>query len=121
MQQVKCVPLLPVHNQFACLEVENENPLPPPLHAESPVKITLGSKTTLTPHLLCLCLWEKWLPKQYVVAATPGFKSLVIKVDIQTTDTADVKSGPVLVDCGATGQFMDCDYVEKNRLTTWKL
>ena len=29
MQQVKRVPLLPVHNQFACLEVENENPLPP--------------------------------------------------------------------------------------------
>ena len=24
MQWVRCVPLLPVHNQFACLEVENE-------------------------------------------------------------------------------------------------
>ena len=55
MQQVKCVPLLPIHNQFACLEVENENPLPPPLHAESPVKVTLESKTTPTPCLLCLC------------------------------------------------------------------
>ena len=26
-----------------------------------------------------------------------------------------------LIDCGATSQFMDCDYVEKNRLTTQKL
>ena len=55
------------------------------------------------------------------MAATPGPKSLVIKVEIQTTDTAEVKSGPALVDCGATGQFMDFDYVEWNRLTTWKL
>ena len=118
---MKCVLLLPVHNQFACLEVENENPLPPPLHAESPIKVTLESKTTPTLHLLHLHRWEKWLPKQYVVAATPGPKSLVIKVEIQTTDTAEVKSGPALVDCRATGQFMDCDYVEWNRLTTWKL
>ena len=97
MQQVKRVPLLPVHNWFACLEVENENPLPPPLHAESPVEVTLESKTTPT---LCPChlhRWEKWLPKQYVLAATPGPKSLVIKVEIQTTDTAEVKSGPALV------------------------
>ena len=120
MQQVKCVPLLPVHNRFACLEVENENP-PPLLHAESPVKVTLKSKTTPTPHLLCLHRWERWLPKQYIVAATPGPKSLVIKVEIQTTDTTEVKSGPVLIDCRATGQFMDCDYVEWNRLTTQKL
>ena len=55
------------------------------------------------------------------MAATPGPKSLVIKVEIQTTDIAEVKSGPALVDCGATSQFMDCDYVEWNRLTTWKL
>ena len=121
MQQVKCVPFLSVHNQFACLEVANENPPPPSLHAESPVKVTLKSKTTLTPRPLCLCQWERWLPKQYVVASAPGPKSLVIKVEIQTTDTAEVKSGPTLIDCGATSQFMDHDYVEWNRLTTWKL
>ena len=55
------------------------------------------------------------------MAATPGPKSLVVKVEIQTTDTAEVKSGPMLVDCTATGQLMDCNYVERNRLTTWKL
>ena len=116
MQQVKCVPLLPVHNWFACFEVKNETP-PPLLHAESPLK----TKTTLTPCPLHLHQWERWLSKQYIVAATPGPKSLVIKVEIQTTDTTEVKSGPVLLDCGATGQFMDHDYVEQNRLTTQKL
>ena len=51
----------------------------------------------------------------------PQHKSLVIKVEIQTTDIAEVKSGPVLVDCRATSKFMDRNYVERNRLTTWKL
>ena len=55
------------------------------------------------------------------MAATPGPKSLVIKVEIQTTDTAEAKSGPALVDCGATSQFMDHNYVEQNRLTMRKL
>ena len=36
-------------------------------------------------------------------------------------DTAEIKSGPALIDCGATGQFMDQDYVEHNQLSTWKL
>ena len=36
-------------------------------------------------------------------------------------DTVEIKSRPALVDCGATGQFMDQDYVECNRLSTWKL
>ena len=52
---------------------------------------------------------------------TPGTKLLVIKVEIQTTDTAEVKVGPELVDCGATGSFMSQNYVECNRLTTCRL
>ena len=119
MQQVKCVPLLHVHNQFACLEVENANPPLPSLHTGTPVEAT--PKSPLTPRPLHLRSWEKRLPKRYIVATAPGPKSLVIKVEIQTTDTAEVKSGPALVDCGATGQFMDRDYVEQNRLTTRKL
>ena len=38
--------------------------------------------------------------------------SLTIKVEIQTTDTVEIKFGPALIDCEATGQFMDWDYVE---------
>ena len=56
-----------------------------------------------------------------MVAAAPGPRSLVIKVEIQTTDTMEVKSRPALVDCRAMGQFMDCDYVEHNTLTMQKL
>jgi Retroviral aspartyl protease len=42
-------------------------------------------------------------------------------VEVQTTDMVEVKSGPALVDCGATGQFMDHAYVERNRLAIQKL
>ena len=55
------------------------------------------------------------------MASTPGPRSLVIKAEIQTTDTAEVKTGPALVDSGATLSFMSRSYVERNRLNTWKL
>ncbi|KIJ36962.1 hypothetical protein M422DRAFT_143596, partial [Sphaerobolus stellatus SS14] len=65
--------------------------------------------------------WERRLPTKYVLAATPSSKSLSLKVSVQTTDTSEVFSTPVLVDCGATGQFMDADFVRRNQLTTCKL
>ena len=36
-------------------------------------------------------------------------------------DTAEIKSRPAFIDCGATGQFIDQDYMECNQLSTWKL
>jgi hypothetical protein len=113
------VPLLPVHNWFACLEVENEEPPLPSLHDDPPVKVTTKSDPIFRSLRLRPC--ERCLLKRYVVAATPGPKSLVIKVEVQTTDTVEVKSSPALVGCGAIGQLMDCVYVERNRLTTQKL
>ena len=62
--------------------------------------------------------WERWLPRKYVVAATPSANSLDIKVEIVTTDTQETKSLKALLDCGADGLFMDWDYVRKNQLTT---
>ena len=52
---------------------------------------------------------------------TPGPKSLTVKVSLHSTDMAEVFSTPALVDCGATGQFINQDYVWKHRLTTRKL
>jgi len=48
-------------------------------------------------------------------------KLLVIKVELQTMDMAEVKVGPPLVDCGAMGSFLSRNYVEHNQLTTCKL
>jgi len=122
---VKHVPPLLVHNRFSCLKGKNEMPEAFPLKTEEPVKVASkilpSLPKTQKPHCARLRKWEKQLPRKYVVAATPGTKSLVIKVEIQTTDTAEVKSGPALVDCGATGSFMRQNYIEHNQLTTHKL
>jgi len=56
-----------------------------------------------------------------VVASTPSDNSLHLKVEIVTTDTQEVKSVNALVDCRATGPFMDRDYVVQNKITTRNL
>ena len=112
-------PPLPVHNQFFCLEIEGENPHTPNPQAE---KLVIVTPTPLLPHSLChLHKWECKLPQKYVIAAVPSPKSLIVKVEIQTTDTTKVRSGPALIDSGATGLFMDWRYVECYKLTTRKL
>ena len=55
------------------------------------------------------------------MATTLGPKSLTVKVSLQSMDTVEVFSTLALVDCGATGQFIDQDYIQKHRLTTRKL
>jgi hypothetical protein len=50
-----------------------------------------------------------------VVASTLSDNSLHLKVEIVTTDTQKVKSVDALVDCKATGLFLDRDYVEWNK------
>jgi hypothetical protein len=67
--------------------------------------------------------WERRLPADLVVASldendeSPS-RSLKLKVSIETSDTGEVKSVDALVDSGATGRFIDRDYVKANRLTT---
>jgi hypothetical protein len=46
---------------------------------------------------------------------------LIVKVDIQSTDTGEVKYGPALIECGATRKFMNRTYIECNCLITQKL
>ena len=112
-------PPLPVHNQFSCLETEGENPHTPNPQAEKPVIV---APTPSLPHSLCrLRKWERKLPQKYVITAVPSPKSLIVKVEIQTTDTTEGRSGPALIDSGATGLFMDQRYVECYKLATQKL
>lgn len=56
-----------------------------------------------------------------MVAATSLPNSLSLKVEIQTTDTAEVKGVSALLDTGATGLFIDSRFVASERLTTCPL
>jgi transposase InsO family protein len=63
--------------------------------------------------------WERRLPPKLIIASTEGGPtSLELEVKIETTDTGEVKAVHSLVDCGATGEFIDRDYVKANRLRT---
>ena len=87
MQHVAGEMCAPAHNWFACLEVENEKPLLPSLPASLSCKATPNPIPIVWPQLQP---WERCLLKCYVIATTPGPKSLTIKVEIQTTDTAEI-------------------------------
>jgi hypothetical protein len=65
--------------------------------------------------------WERRLPPQYIVASTPGANSLDIDVEIETTDTGIKRAVKALVDCGATGQFMDKEWARANKISTRSL
>jgi hypothetical protein len=68
-----------------------------------------------------LANWERQLPKKFVIATTPSDNSLNIDVEIETTDTAMKCNTNVLVDCGATGLFIDTEYVCSNNISTRRL
>ena len=66
--------------------------------------------------------WERRLPSRLVIASTEDEpRSLKLKVSIETTDTAEVRSVNSLVDSGATGNVIDREYVCSHRLTTRQL
>jgi hypothetical protein len=62
------------------------------------------------------------LPKKFVIAATEeNPTSLKLKVKIETTDTAEKKSISALVNCKATGEFIDRHYAKSFRFNLIKL
>jgi len=50
-----------------------------------------------------------------------GSTSLKLKVELETTDTGEMKSVSSFMDSGATGEYIDCHYAKSNRLHTRKL
>src|SRR3981189_2819281 len=118
-QRVINTPLLSSHNRYACLVVDQcedatsvfdcvkavPQPSPPP---QKVVRIRLAN-------------WERRLPKKFIIATTPRENSLHIDVEIETTDTAMKPNLSAHVDCGATGLFIDTEYVRLNNLSTRRL
>jgi hypothetical protein len=54
--------------------------------------------------------WERSLPLNFVIdmlEENRKARSLKLKVELETTDTGEVKSVSALVDSGATGMFID--------------
>jgi len=112
---VKSTPSLSTYNRFAVLSVDSI-----PEIDESVEQIKDVPKMEPVRHFRPR--WERSLPARLVISSTEEEpRSLKLKVSIETTDTAEVKSVNSLVDSGATGNFIDRDYVRTHRLTTRKL
>ena len=116
------MPLLSSHNRYAPLSVdtiENDSsdesdcvkdvqdspPLPP-----SPSKPPKCER-------IQRAHWEKCLPSKYIISSD-STTSLDIDVEIETTDTNIKRRTKALVDCSATGLFIDTEYVCANSITT---
>ena len=111
-------PPLSSSNRFSILPVYNVTGIDESVETAQVVQPLKDQPTTRTSRPR----WERRLPPELVIASlgedeTPS-RSLNLKVSIETTDTGEVKSVDALVDSGATGRFIDRDYVKANRLTT---
>ena len=111
MRLVISAPRSPV-NKFTVLTIEDPNtigselinapspdpPVPPPLHKPK---------------------WEKRLPKLFAISTLDAREtSLLLLVEIGTTDTSKLHSVKALLDSRATGSFIDRDFVCSKGMNT---
>jgi len=69
--------------------------------------------------LLCKPKWERRLPKLLSISALDARgTSLLLPVEIGTTDTSELHSVKALLDSGATGSFIDRDFVRSKGINT---
>jgi hypothetical protein len=119
---VNCLPSLPTHNRFDVLSIESNETI------EAIAKVVQDPEpssppTPTSPFYPKSCpKWERQLPSKFVITATEGkTNSLKLKVEPKTTDTAEIKSANALVDCGATGEFIDQHYAKSSQFHLLKL
>src|SRR3981189_2201315 len=113
------MPPLSSHNRYACLVVDQ---------CEDATSVfdcakVVPQPSPPTPKIarIRLANWERRLRKRFVIATTPSDNSLNIDVEIETTDTAMKRNTNALVDCGATGLFVNTEYVYLNNISTCRL
>ena len=104
LQQANCTPSLCNDNRFSVLSVDSITEIDEPVEIPQVVQTPKNQM----PDRPARFSWEKHLPCRLVIAALEdGSRSLKLKVDIETTDTGEVKSLQSLVDSGVTSLFID--------------
>jgi len=121
-QQVNSMPSLSYHNHFSVLPTCSLNEtVEPSIDMQNPISKNL----IVTPTEIVRNRHPKWkrqLPSKLVIAlAEDGSTSLKLKIELETTDTGEVKSVSSFMDGGATREFIDHHYAKSNRLHTQKL
>jgi len=105
---------LPV-NKFTVLTIEDPNTIDSAL-VDTPPSIPLVSAPLHKPK------WEKRLPKLFSISALDARgTSLLLPVEIGTTDTSELYSVEALLDCGATRSLINRDFVCSKGMNTQTL
>jgi len=105
---------LPV-NKFTVLTIEDPNTIDSEL-------IDTPSPNPPVPALLCKSKWEKRLLKLLVISTLDmRGTSLLLPVEIGTMGISKLHSIKALLDCGATGSFINRDFVCSKGMNTWTL
>jgi len=108
------VPRSPV-NKFTVLTIEDPNTIDSELVDAQPL-----NPLAATP--LCRPKWEKRLPKLFSISTLDARgTSLLLLVEIGTTDTSELHSVKALLDYRVTGSFIDRDFVHSKGMNTWTL
>jgi len=98
------MPQLPV-NKFIVLTIEDSNTIDSEL-------VDILPLTPLISAPLHKPKWERRLPKLLSISALDARgTSLLLLVEIETTDTSELHSVKALLNSGATGSFIDRDFV----------
>ena len=114
-----CTPSSSTHNQFSVLHVDSIPEIKEPV--ESPPVVPPKTDPP-APSRKRKPNWEKRIPDHLVIDTLNEkegrCRSLTLKIELQTTDTAETKSITALLDSGATGMFIDREYVKEGGFTT---
>jgi len=121
-QRVNSTPSLSYHDCFSVLPTCSLNEtVEPSIDMQNPISKNLIVIPTEIVWNRCP-KWEWQLPSKLVIAsAEDGSTSLKLKVELETTDTGEVKSVNSFVDSGATREFINRHYAKSNQLYTQKL
>jgi len=102
-------------NKFTVLTIEDPNTIDSELVDTLP-PIPLVSAP------LCRPKWEKRLPKLLSISTLDAKgTSLLLPVEIGTTDTSELHSIKALLDCGATGSLINRDFICSKGMNTQTL
>jgi len=102
-------------NKFTVLTIEDSNAIDSELIDAPPL-------TPLVPALLHRPKWEKRLSKLLSISALDVREtSLLLLVEIGTTDTSELHSVKALLDCRATRSLINRDFVYLRGMNTWTL
>jgi len=105
---------LPV-NKFTVLTIEDPNTIDSEL-------VDAQSLNPLAAAPLRRPKWEKRLPKLFLISTLDvRGTSLLLPVEIGTMNTSELHSVKALLDYGATGSFINRDFVHSKEMNTWTL